>query len=107
LERAILLSGNQVIGEKNLHFDETEWPEAKPENLSRTLEELERDYISQVIQAEGGRVESAARKLGNPRSSLYAKLKQYKLDRCANAAAQGADSMASLESGHKFSHSEI
>jgi DNA-binding NtrC family response regulator len=90
LERAVLLSGNRVITEKNLHFDETEWPEIKPENLSRTLEEMERDYISQVLQAEGGRVETAARKLGIPRSSLYVKLKQYKLDRCAQLATSSS-----------------
>jgi DNA-binding NtrC family response regulator len=43
----------------------------------RTLEEFERHYIRQVLQKEGGHVESAARKLGIPRSSLYHKLKQY------------------------------
>ena len=56
-------------------------------NLSRTLEEVERDYISQILQAEGGQVELAARRLDIPRSTLYAKLKQYKLDRCAQAAS--------------------
>ena len=87
LERAVLLSGNRMIGEKNLHFDETEWPELKPKILGRTLGEMERDYIRQVLDAEGGRVETAARKLGIPRSSLYAKLKQYKLDGGAHAAS--------------------
>lgn len=86
LERAVLLSGIRVIGVQNLHFDTTEWPVTKPENLSRTLEEVERDYISQILQAEGGQVELAARRLGIPRSTLYAKLKQYKLDRGAPAA---------------------
>lgn len=90
LERAVLLSGNRVISEKNLHFDETEWPELKPEGLGKTLEEMERDYIAQVLQAEGGRVESTAKRLGIPRSTLYAKLKQYKLDRCAQAASSSS-----------------
>lgn len=90
LERAVLLSGNRVISEKNLHFDETEWPELKPESLGKTLEEMERDYIAQVLQAEGGRVENAARRLGIPRSTLYAKLKQYKLDRVAQAASSSS-----------------
>src|SRR5271165_1541741 len=90
LERAVLLSGNRVISEKNLHFDETDWPELKPENLGRTLEQMERDYIAQVLQAEGGRVETAAKRLGIPRSTLYAKLKQYKLDRCAQAASSSS-----------------
>jgi DNA-binding NtrC family response regulator len=90
LERAVLLTGNRVIGEQNLHFDDTEWPALKAENLGRTLEEMERDYISQVLEAEEGRVEAAAKKLGIPRSTLYAKLKQYKLERCAQAAASGS-----------------
>jgi DNA-binding NtrC family response regulator len=87
LERAVLLSGNRMIGEQNLHFDQTEWPDVKPANLGRTLDEMERDYISQVLEAEAGRVETAAKRLGIPRSTLYAKLKQYKLDRCAEAAS--------------------
>ena len=90
LERAVLLSGNRVISEKNLHFDESEWPEVKPDHTGRTLEEMERDYIRQVLQDEEGRVEAAAKRLGIPRSTLYAKLKQYKLERCAQAAASGA-----------------
>jgi DNA-binding NtrC family response regulator len=87
LERAVLLSGNRVISEKSLHFDETEWPDLEPNNLDKTLEELERDHIAQVLEAEVGRVETAARRLGIPRSTLYAKLKQYKLDRGAQAAS--------------------
>jgi DNA-binding NtrC family response regulator len=90
LERAVLLSGSRVISEKNLHFDESEWPEMKPDQTGRTLEEMERDYIRQVLQAEEGRVEAAAKRLGIPRSTLYAKLKQYKLERCAQGAASGA-----------------
>ena len=46
----------------------------------RTLEDMERNYIQQVLHKEHGRVQSAARKLGIPRSSLYHKLKQYKTD---------------------------
>jgi DNA-binding NtrC family response regulator len=49
-------------------------------NQFRTLEEMERDYIEQVLRIERGRVQSAARKLGIPRSSLYHKLKQYKTE---------------------------
>jgi transcriptional regulator with PAS, ATPase and Fis domain len=44
----------------------------------RTLEEVERHYIRQVLRQEGGHVESAAKKLGIPRSSLYYKLKHEK-----------------------------
>ena len=44
----------------------------------KTLEEMERSYIQQVLRKEHGRVRAAAKKLGIPRSSLYHKLKQYK-----------------------------
>jgi len=91
LERAVLLSGKRLIGEQDLHFDQNEWPVVSPtDNLGRTLEQVERDYISQVLKAEGGRVEAAAKRLDIPRSTLYAKLKQYKLDACAQAAASGS-----------------
>jgi len=91
LERAVLLSGKRLIGEQDLHFDQDEWPVVSPtDNLGRTLEQVERDYISQVLKAEGGRVEAAAKRLDIPRSTLYAKLKQYKIDACAQAAASGS-----------------
>lgn len=91
LERAVLLSGKRLIGEQDLHFDQNEWPVVSPtDNLGRTLEQVERDYISQVLKAEGGRVEAAAKRLDIPRSTLYAKLKQYKIDACAQAAASGS-----------------
>jgi DNA-binding NtrC family response regulator len=90
LERAVLLGGNPVIAENNLHFDQHDWPESKPEDLDRSLEEVERDYISQVVRAEGGHVGAAARRLRIPRSSLYAKLRQYKLESCAESASTGS-----------------
>jgi transcriptional regulator of acetoin/glycerol metabolism len=90
-ERAVLLSGNRVIAERDLHFDQNDWPESTTDNLGKTLEQMERDHISQVLQAEGGRIEAAARRLDIARSTLYAKLKHYKLD----VAAQGASSSGS------------
>ena len=92
LERAMLLSGKRLIGEKDLHFDQNDWPiSAQTDSLERTLEQVERDYISQVLKAERGRVEAAAKRLAIPRSTLYAKLKQYKLEVSVEAAA-GASS---------------
>jgi DNA-binding NtrC family response regulator len=89
LERAVLLSGDRIISPKNLHFDANEWPEMKPD-LGRTLEQMEREYICQVLESEGGRVEDAAKRLGISRSALYVKLKEYKLDRSAHAASAGS-----------------
>jgi len=81
LERAVLVTGNPVLTERDLRFDaQVEQPMAVSGPL-RTLEEIERQYIEQVLRKENGRVETAARRLGIPRSSLYHKLKQYKIDR--------------------------
>jgi transcriptional regulator with PAS, ATPase and Fis domain len=90
LERAVLLSGNRFIGERNLHFDETEWPDSKGPDIGGTLEEMERHYISKVLQAEHGRVEVTAKRLGLSRSTLYAKLKQFKLERGAESACSNS-----------------
>ena len=44
-----------------------------------TLEELERFHIERILRAEGGHVEGAAKRLGVPRSTLYQKLKTYRI----------------------------
>jgi DNA-binding NtrC family response regulator len=87
LERAILLSDNKVLREKDLHFDIPTEPPASSQTAIRTLEEMEKDYIEQVLSIEGGRVEAAAKRLGIPRSSLYGKIKQYGLGRHSSHSA--------------------
>lgn len=77
LERAVLVAGDSVLTERDLNFDVLE------QNLAgggrfKTLGEMERHYIEQVLRKENGRVGPAAKKLGIPRSSLYHKLKQYR-----------------------------
>ncbi len=47
------------------------------DNLNLTLVELERRHIERVLDAEGNRVDEAAKRLGIPRSSLYQKIKTY------------------------------
>ena len=81
LERAVLITGNSVLTERDLRFDVQVAQPLAESAPWRTLEEMERHYIQQVLRGENGRVETAARKLGIPRSSLYHKLKQYKIDR--------------------------
>lgn len=78
-ERAVLLSGKRVITHKDLHFDQNDWPDSTFENVGKTLEQMERDYISKVLQTEGGCVAAAARRLDISRATLYAKLRQHKL----------------------------
>jgi two-component system response regulator HydG len=42
-----------------------------------TLEELERQYIQRVLEAEGGNKTRAAQRLGLDRKTLYRKLEEY------------------------------
>lgn len=80
LERAVLVTGNPVLTENDLHFDLLVEQHLIASGQFRTLEEMERHYIEHVLRKEGGKVGPAARKLGIPRSSLYHKLKQYKAE---------------------------
>jgi DNA-binding NtrC family response regulator len=79
LERAVLLKGNAILDEQDLRFDVRLENEMQSREILRTLNEVEKQHIQQVLLQEGGRVESAAKSLGIPRSSLYFKLKQYHL----------------------------
>jgi DNA-binding NtrC family response regulator len=80
LERALLLSGNRVLTERDLNFDTT--PEVgQNAGFAKTLEQVERQYIEEILQRENGRVEAAAKTLGIPRSSLYQKIKEFNIAR--------------------------
>jgi DNA-binding NtrC family response regulator len=63
--------------------------------LSRnlTLDELEREYIMRVLEAEGGNKTRAAARLGLDRKTLYRKLEEYERTPAApaEAAATGGD----------------
>ena len=79
LERAVLISERSVLSSGDLRFG----PPAEISNGGPaghlTLRELERQHIERVLQKEQGRVESAATRLGIPRSTLYQKIKQYQI----------------------------
>jgi len=81
LERAVLLNGGRSLSERDLHFEGENGASLSPNGEIMTLEAVERHYIEEVLFLEGGRVEPAARKLGIPRSSLYHKIKQYRIVR--------------------------
>ena len=80
LERAVLIAARPLLTEHDLSFDPQIEHDLAPGGQFRTLEEMERHYIEHVLRKEGGRVQSAAKKLGIPRSSLYHKLKQYRVE---------------------------
>jgi len=81
LERAVLLAGSVVLAARDLQLEGQSRPNLSGNGSHRTLEEVEREYNEQVLRKEGWRVQSAAEKLGIPRSSLYHKLKQYHISR--------------------------
>lgn len=86
LERAVLLNGGHTVTERDLHFEVDLEAGELHNGRVKTLEDMERQYIEEVLYLEKGRVEPAARKLGIPRSSLYHKIKQYGISRpSANA----------------------
>jgi DNA-binding NtrC family response regulator len=79
LERALLLSGRDMIASEDLRF---EGPGAAPTVAASpgaplTLEDLEKRHIASVLQTLGGRVAEASQRLGIPRSTLYQKIKKY------------------------------
>ncbi len=55
--------------------------------INATRAEVERAHIKLVLDEENGRVESAARRLGIPRSALYWKMRKYGLRGGMQAAA--------------------
>jgi DNA-binding NtrC family response regulator len=79
LERAVLLSDQQLLSRKDLRFDASLDAESATENTDLSLRELERQHIKRLLQKEQGHVESAAKRLGIPRSTLYQKIKQYQI----------------------------
>jgi DNA-binding NtrC family response regulator len=82
LERALLLSGRDVLEASDLRLEGpgAGAPErAAAPGASMTLEELERVHISRVLEELGGRVAEASHRLGIPRSTLYQKIKKYGL----------------------------
>jgi DNA-binding NtrC family response regulator len=81
LERAVLLSEGKPILTKDLLF--IEHPEMVREKREhpKNLQQMERDYIEEILIQEDWKVEEASKILGIPRSSLYHKIKQLGLSR--------------------------
>jgi DNA-binding NtrC family response regulator len=75
LERAVLLSEGNTITRRQLRFDALAAAQPGGDESHLTLQELERRHIERVLQAEQGKVEQAAKRLGIPRSSLYQKIR--------------------------------
>ena len=85
LERSLLLSDKNGLDTGDLRFEFVSVPSSSSstDDLSLSLEELEKRHIERVLGQENWKVEQAARKLGIPRSSLYQKIKKYGFTRHA------------------------
>jgi transcriptional regulator of acetoin/glycerol metabolism len=74
-----------MIQPSDLHLDETEAvPEVRTHvrpSSSRKLEEAEFVVVRQAMDECGGNVKEAAKVLGMARSSLYRRLRRFKLRR--------------------------
>jgi PAS domain S-box-containing protein len=89
IERSVILCETETfsIDESWLPQEPQPFLTAKPKNqidLSRRLEEQEKDMIEEALKASRGRVfgpTGAAAKLGIPRSTLESKIKSLKIDK--------------------------
>lgn len=78
LERAMLLCEHGSMTPADLNFGAAPAQgSAHAPDTSLTLDEVERRYIEQVLEEEGGKVAQAASRLDVPRSTLYQKIKTY------------------------------
>ena len=77
LEHAVLLSDSNAISADALGLSSRGRPADLPSSGDLTLKAAEIQEITRALQAEGGRVERAAQRLGVPRSSLYQKIRKY------------------------------
>jgi DNA-binding NtrC family response regulator len=86
IERAVLLCPNDLLEPGDLRFD---GPASAPAadvapasvlpDACLTLDEVERLHIEHTLRDLGGRVAEASQRLGIPRSTLYQKIKKYRL----------------------------
>src|ERR1022692_410970 len=97
LERAVLLGDQQLLTPKDLHFDVRTHPDRFDDGAITTLEEVERTHIARALRILGGQVPEAAKALGIPRSSLYNKIKQYRIGHDGKIELPAAASDARVE----------
>jgi DNA-binding NtrC family response regulator len=78
IERAVILSDNEVLRSSDFLFPESDKPHGFPlENLN--LENIERWTISECLKKHQGNVSQAAMELGITRGALYRRFERYGL----------------------------
>jgi DNA-binding NtrC family response regulator len=79
LERGVLRAQGDRIQPSDFRFSPL-LAEPAADGGGQTLIEIEKQQIERVLREERGRVVQAARRLGIPRSTLYQKLKELRVD---------------------------
>jgi two-component system response regulator HydG len=82
VERAVVLSANQLIDEQDIPAPETQSPEtffSTAIGSFPTINQLEERYVRVVLEKTGGRKDKAAQILGINRRTLYRKEREYGL----------------------------
>jgi DNA-binding NtrC family response regulator len=80
LERALLRMHGAVLDARALDFGAPAPAAANVVRRSGTLEEVERDYIEQVLRDENGAIDRAADRLGVSRSAVYYKARKHGIE---------------------------
>ncbi len=99
IERAIITTMGTVLQISN-HWETV--PATAPQNLSKTLEEMEREYIAAVIEATGWKIEGpdgAAKILGLHPSMLRARMQKLRIQIRRPAPRDGRGEEAALSLG--------
>lgn len=96
IERAILLETTDKIGLNGIIINPTEWNE-ESDNTSTgiikdfSLAKAERELIARALQKTGWQKTRAAVLLGITRATLYAKVKQYNIEKDSSMADSSAE----------------
>jgi DNA-binding NtrC family response regulator len=78
LERALLRTPGDVLDARALDFPSIAAPAAtSAARREGTLEDVERDYIEQVLREENGAIDRVAERLGISRSAVYYKARKH------------------------------
>lgn len=79
LERAIIMSENQMLEASDLTFSAIEHPPSISLHKETNLDTLERNTILSVIEKNEGNISKSAKELGITRAALYRRLNKYDL----------------------------
>jgi DNA-binding NtrC family response regulator len=80
LERALLRTHGDVLDARSIDFPTRGNAAASEERRSGTLDDVERQYIEQVLREENGVIERVAERLGVSRSAVYYKARKHDID---------------------------